>query len=198
MKSGKYTCPAPHRIAPLHEFSDEIHSAHDLPSSSENVGASSACTSAMVTLQLSEILQNYALQCDATNSSHISGKFNASYGSGREADAPGEPAWDLPLPACIQQPAWEDWKSGLQGKEHAFILKKNINQEYIGLHQMASNLHENHHCAFLESHFLLQKVQAIKELAYHFICQHKMASPDAPMSHYILEHLLLGEADRKD
>jgi ferritin heavy chain len=64
----------------------------------------------------------------------------------------------------IQRPDKDTWGSGLDGLQSAFELEKMVNQSLIDLHKVASNNNDAQFTDYLESEFLAEQVEAIKDL----------------------------------
>jgi len=65
----------------------------------------------------------------------------------------------------IKKPAVEEWGSGLNAMQAALELEKTVNQALLDLHKIAGNNGDANMCDFLETHYLNEQVEAIKELA---------------------------------
>jgi len=65
----------------------------------------------------------------------------------------------------IDKPALDEWGSGLQAMEAALELEKTVNQSLLDLHRVADSKRDPQMCDFLESEFLKEQVEAIKELS---------------------------------
>ena len=59
----------------------------------------------------------------------------------------------------------EEWGSPLEAIEAALELEKQVNQSILDMHEVASAKADPHLCDFLETHFVTEQVEAIKELA---------------------------------
>ncbi len=66
--------------------------------------------------------------------------------------------------------------SGLEALQAALVLERNVNQSLLELHAVASTHNDAHLGDFLESEFLNEQVDAIKELA-DMITNAKRAGP---------------------
>jgi len=65
----------------------------------------------------------------------------------------------------VGKPAKDEWESPLEAIEAALDLEKEVNQSILDMHGVASTRTDPHLCDFLETHFLTEQVEAIKELA---------------------------------
>jgi len=76
----------------------------------------------------------------------------------------------------IEKPERDEWGTGLEAMQMALALEKNVNQVLLDLHKTAS-LHEDGHMTdFIESEFLEEQVESIKQLA-GFVTQLKRVGP---------------------
>jgi len=67
----------------------------------------------------------------------------------------------------VQKPAVEEWGTGLNAIQAALDLEKTVNQALLDLHKVATEHGDANMCDFLETHYLTEQVEAIKELADH-------------------------------
>jgi len=67
----------------------------------------------------------------------------------------------------IKKPSVEEWGSGLNAMQAALDLEKAVNQSLLDLHGVASNHNDPQMCDFIETHYLAEQVEAIKELSDH-------------------------------
>ena len=65
----------------------------------------------------------------------------------------------------VGKPAKDEWGSPLEAIEAALDLEKEVNQSILDMHGVASAKADPHLCDFLETHFVTEQVEAIKELA---------------------------------
>ncbi|KAF7494524.1 Soma ferritin [Sarcoptes scabiei] len=65
----------------------------------------------------------------------------------------------------IPKPPKQEWSSGLEAMEAALELEKTVNQSLLDLHSLANKNGDVHFCDFLETHYLNEQVEAIKQLA---------------------------------
>ena len=64
----------------------------------------------------------------------------------------------------IAKPAVVEWGSALEAVEAALELEKTVSQSLLDLHVAAGEKGDAHLCDFLESNFLDEQVEGIKEL----------------------------------
>jgi len=65
----------------------------------------------------------------------------------------------------ITAPVKTRWESGREALEDALVLEKKVNDSLLSLHKVASGHNDPHACDFLETNFLNEQVDAIKQLA---------------------------------
>jgi len=65
----------------------------------------------------------------------------------------------------IKAPERNDWGTGLDAVNAALDLEKHVNQSLLDLHVVASKHNDAQMADFLESEFLTEQVESIKELA---------------------------------
>lgn len=66
---------------------------------------------------------------------------------------------------AIAKPERDEWGSGQDAMETALALEKNVNQSLLDLHKIAEKHGDSQMCDWIESHFLTEQVEAIKELS---------------------------------
>jgi len=76
----------------------------------------------------------------------------------------------------VNKPSKDEWGNGLQSLETALDLEKQVNQSLLNLHALATEKNDAHLTDFLESEFLDEQVNAIKQLG-EYITQIKRAGP---------------------
>jgi len=76
----------------------------------------------------------------------------------------------------IAKPAACEWASPLEAIEAALALEKEVNQSLLDLHKSADGHVDPHLCDYLESEFLNEQVEAIKELS-DLLTKMKRAGP---------------------
>lgn len=65
----------------------------------------------------------------------------------------------------IQKPERDEWGSGLEAMQAALTLEKNVNQSLLDLHKVAESQNDVHLGDFLESEYLEEQVESIKQLS---------------------------------
>ncbi|XP_054158443.1 soma ferritin-like [Oppia nitens] len=65
----------------------------------------------------------------------------------------------------IHKPSLDDWGSGIDAMQAALQLEKTVNQSLLDLHRMAGAHGDAHMCDFLESEFLGEQVDSIKQFS---------------------------------
>eukprot|EP00088_Acartia_fossae_P050518 TRINITY_DN5660_c0_g2_i1.p1 TRINITY_DN5660_c0_g2~~TRINITY_DN5660_c0_g2_i1.p1 ORF type:complete len:170 (-),score=68.30 TRINITY_DN5660_c0_g2_i1:305-814(-) len=65
----------------------------------------------------------------------------------------------------IDKPSTMEWGTPLQAMEAALDLEKSVNQSLLDLHKAAGDKGDAHLCDFLESHYLDEQVEGIKEIS---------------------------------
>ncbi|XP_032739051.1 ferritin heavy chain-like [Lontra canadensis] len=98
----------------------------------------------------------------------------------------------------IKRPDRDDWEGGLKAMECALHLEKSVNQSLLDLHQLATDKNDAQLCDFLESHYLHEQVEAIKELGGYVTSLRKMGAPEAGLAEYLFDKLTLGDSDKKN
>jgi len=66
---------------------------------------------------------------------------------------------------AINPPESQEWAGAHKGLTEALELEKKVNQSLLSMHKLASEHNDAHFCDFLESHYLDEQVQSIKQLA---------------------------------
>jgi ferritin heavy chain len=64
----------------------------------------------------------------------------------------------------VQRPDKDEWGTGLDALQTALDLEKKVNQSLLDLHGVASSHKDANLCDFLETEYLAEQVEAIKEL----------------------------------
>nr|AXL95670.1 ferritin [Conus ermineus] len=64
----------------------------------------------------------------------------------------------------IPKPVKQDWSSGLEAMEAALELEKTVNQSLLDLHTLAMGHNDPQFADFIETHYLTEQVEAIKQL----------------------------------
>jgi len=65
----------------------------------------------------------------------------------------------------IQKPDRDEWGTGLEAMTVALSLEKNVNQALLDLHKLGGTHGDAQFCDFLESNYLEEQVDAIKQLS---------------------------------
>jgi len=76
----------------------------------------------------------------------------------------------------VQRPEKDEWGTGLDGLQTALALERNVNQSLLDIHAVGQTHNDANFCDFLESEYLHEQVEAIKELGDK-ITQLKRAGP---------------------
>lgn len=69
--------------------------------------------------------------------------------------------------ANVVKPEKDEWGSILDAMTVAQALEKNVNQSLLDLHKVADTHTDAQMCDWIETHFLTEQVEAIKELGDH-------------------------------
>jgi ferritin heavy chain len=88
----------------------------------------------------------------------------------------------------IKKPEKDSWGTGLDGLEAALALEKTVNQALLDLHGIAGKHNDPSLCDFIESEYLQEQVEAIKDLSDK-ITQLKRAGP-AGLGEYLFDQKL--------
>lgn len=65
----------------------------------------------------------------------------------------------------IEKPDTQEWSSGLAAFQATLALEKSVNQSLLDLHALATQNNDSHLADFLESNYLTEQVESIKEIA---------------------------------
>jgi len=65
----------------------------------------------------------------------------------------------------IKKPERDEWGTGLEAMQAALALERSVNQALLDLHAVASSHNDAQMCDFIESNYLTEQVEAIKQLA---------------------------------
>ena len=95
----------------------------------------------------------------------------------------------------IKKPDHDDWENGLNAMECALCLERSVNQSLLELHKLATEKNDPHLCDFIETHYLNEQVEAIKELGDHITNLHKMGAPGSGMAENLFDKHTLGHSD---
>jgi len=64
----------------------------------------------------------------------------------------------------IAKPSSMEWGTPLEAMEAALELEKTVNQSLLDLHKVSDSKGDAHLCDFLESEYLTEQVEGIKEI----------------------------------
>ncbi|XP_057574648.1 ferritin heavy chain-like isoform X2 [Hippopotamus amphibius kiboko] len=92
----------------------------------------------------------------------------------------------------------DDWESGLKAMQYTLLLEKRVNQSLLDLHQLATDKRDPQLCHFLETHYLEQQVEFIRELGDQVTSLSNMEAPNGDTAEYLFGKLTLGDGDKKD
>lgn len=67
----------------------------------------------------------------------------------------------------VKKPERDEWGTGLEAMQAALALEKNVNQSLLDLHKLCDGHGDAQMCDWLESHYLTEQVEAIKEISDH-------------------------------
>jgi len=76
----------------------------------------------------------------------------------------------------IMKPAQDAWGTPIDAVQAALELEKTVNQSLLDLHRVAGSHGDAQMCDFIETHFLTEQTEAIKELS-DMITRMKRAGP---------------------
>jgi len=65
----------------------------------------------------------------------------------------------------IEKPSLDEWGTGLEALEAALQLEKTVNQALLDLHAISTNKNDPQMCDFIESEYLEEQVESIKQLS---------------------------------
>lgn len=65
----------------------------------------------------------------------------------------------------IAKPEKDEWGTGLEAMTAALNLERTVNESLLKLHQLSDSHNDAQMCDFIESHYLTEQVEAMKELA---------------------------------
>merc|ERR1712170_79445 len=91
----------------------------------------------------------------------------------------------------IKKPDRDDWGTGLEAMQVALQLEKSVNQALLDLHKVADSHSDAQMCDFIESTYLTEQTEAIKQLS-DYVTQLKRVGPG--LGEYIFDKETLGEA----
>ena len=76
----------------------------------------------------------------------------------------------------IRRPENDEWGTGLKALETALSLEKQVHQSLLNLHGLGISHSDPHFCDFMESEYLQEQVESIKEIS-ELITKCKRAGP---------------------
>ncbi|XP_078735641.1 ferritin heavy chain B-like [Lampetra fluviatilis] len=91
----------------------------------------------------------------------------------------------------IKKPERDEWGSGLEAMQFALQLEKTVNQALLDLHALASEKKDPQLCDFLESKFLEEQVESIKQLGDHVTNLKRLGVPQSGMGEYLFDKMTL-------
>jgi ferritin heavy chain len=90
----------------------------------------------------------------------------------------------------IQKPDRDEWGTGLEAMTVALSLEKNVNQSLLDLHKLGDTHGDAQFCDFLESNYLEEQVEAIKQLS-DYVTNLKRVGPG--LGEYTFDKETLGD-----
>jgi len=91
---------------------------------------------------------------------------------------------------AVDKPDADEWGTGLDALQAALSLEKNVNQVLLDLHKLASSHGDAQLCDFLETEYLGEQVESIKQLS-DYITQMKRCGPG--LGEYMFDKETLGD-----
>jgi len=76
----------------------------------------------------------------------------------------------------VAKPPQDEWGTPTDAMETALELEKTVNQSILDMHVIAADKKDAHFCDFLESNFLTEQVDAIKEIS-DWVSKLKLVGP---------------------
>lgn len=67
----------------------------------------------------------------------------------------------------VKKPERDEWGTALEAMQAALTLEKHVNQSLLDLHKLGDSHGDAQFCDWLESHYLTEQVEAIKEMSDH-------------------------------
>ena len=92
----------------------------------------------------------------------------------------------------VAKPSQDEWGTPLNAIESALELEKTVNQSILDMHEVASGKGDPHLCDFLETHFLPEQVEDIKELG-DWVSKLKRVGPG--LGEHIIDKEIGGDDD---
>ncbi|XP_005991027.1 ferritin, lower subunit-like [Latimeria chalumnae] len=87
----------------------------------------------------------------------------------------------------IEKPLTDEWTNGLEAMQCALTLQRNVNQNLLELHKMADEKGDPQMCNFLDSNFLTDSVEVIKNLGDFVTSLRKLMACQEGMGEYLFE-----------
>ncbi|XP_059496680.1 ferritin, heavy subunit-like [Stegostoma tigrinum] len=94
----------------------------------------------------------------------------------------------------VKKPERDEWGNSLQAMQVALDLEKNVNQSLLDLHQLATAQTDPHLCDFLETHYLDEEVEIIKQLGDYITNLKRLGAPENGMGEYLFDRLSLEDS----
>jgi len=91
----------------------------------------------------------------------------------------------------IKKPDKDSWGTLKEGIQAALNLEKHVNQSLLDLHKTADTHGDSQMCDWIETHFLTEQVEAIKELGGHLTQLNRVGDT---LGVYIYDKETLGES----
>jgi len=85
----------------------------------------------------------------------------------------------------VEKPERDSWGTPLEAMSAALELEKNVNQTLLDMHKLAGSHGDAQMCDFLESNFLQEQVESIKQLA-NYVAMLKRCGPG--LGEYMFDH----------
>ncbi|KAH9496523.1 hypothetical protein Btru_043269 [Bulinus truncatus] len=90
----------------------------------------------------------------------------------------------------IKKPEFDQWGTGLEAMQAALQLEKKVNQSLLDLHALCGRHEDSQMADFLESEFLVEQVESIKEIG-NYITNLKRVGPS--LGEYTFDKETLGK-----
>ncbi|XP_059496639.1 ferritin, heavy subunit-like [Stegostoma tigrinum] len=94
----------------------------------------------------------------------------------------------------VKKPERDEWGNSLQAMQVALDVEKNVNQSLLDLHQLATAQTDPHLCDFLETHYLDEEVEIIKQLGDYITNLKRLGAPENGMGEYLFDRLSLEDS----
>ncbi|XP_062995865.1 ferritin heavy chain A-like [Elgaria multicarinata webbii] len=92
----------------------------------------------------------------------------------------------------IQKPDRDEWDTSLEAIQSTLQLELNVNQALLNLHKLATENRDPHLCDFLQSQFLEEQVETIKQLGDHLANLRRLGVPQDGLGEHLFDKLTLG------